>query len=508
MSGETRVASALRLVARGAGVRLVATGVTSVASLVTLALAVRLLGTSDYGRLAFLLTVVALLTGLSRVGWGPAAVRDVSLAAIRQDLARVRQTASAATGLATLASVIGIVAVIAIVPATAEDLPSSTRLLMVVGIALTVVGANAAATATSIARGLGRIALSEVPELAITLARLLIIVALAVAGARTLGPIAVMLAATGIAGVVVSRAVARACIPQPGRRPDATALRTLLRASTPFLLQGLAAMAVARFDVLILGLTAAKADVGQYEGTLRVTERLLQFLPFLLLPQYLPAAAQLWGQGHEEGFRRVYRTVSGITYWLTFPVALVLASFPEPLLRLLYGADFPVAPGLVWLLLLGFFPYAALCTSWSTLASTGATRVLLRVSGLTLAVMLVSGFTLIPAFGPPGAAAATAVSLLTQQVGAAVMLYRRHRVHAFDATLLRMAALSGAFIGIAAVLRGMLLEANTAAVVAGGAMLAATWLVLAWRFSGVRAGPLVDVVRRARVADPAPAALG
>ena len=447
---------ALRAVGAGATVRLVATGVNSAGALASVVVAVRLLGTASYGRLAFLLSIVALLTAMSRVGWGLATVRAVSdTAGGRGADAGVVSTASSVLALAVASSVVGALAIAAIVPWTVRDVDPHTRLLLVAGLSLMVAGTNAAAAASSVARGLGRVVLAETPDLTVTLVRLSIFVLLAVAGVRSFGPIAVMLGATGAAALVVSYSSLRLCL---ARRPrlrdtDRSAVRALLTTSIPFVVQGLAVMTVARFDVLVLGLTGSRLAVGQYEGTLRITERLLQFLPFLLLPQYLPTATRLWRHADGEAFGRLYRTVCTLSLALAVPIVVALAVFPEALLHLLYGRQFPARPALVWILLVGFLPYAVVATSWSALASTGANRVLLRVSVLTFAVMVVTALALIPMFGGMGAAIATAVSILTHQVAAAVALHRRTGVHAFDRRLLGMMAASAVLLAAAIVLR-------------------------------------------------------
>ncbi|MEA2703248.1 MAG: hypothetical protein QOD63_1193 [Actinomycetota bacterium] len=502
--------TALRHLGTGATMRLVATGVNGLCGVATVAVAVRLLGTSAYGRLAFFLTVVALLTGMSRVGWGLATVRGVSVAATADDDAAIRRTGSAATALARLTSVVGVLVLVGVVLTTGLDLDPAARIALAVGLALTVVSANEAAAAASVARGLGRVALAEIPELTVSVIRLALLVLLAVAGARSLGPIGVMLAGTGLAALVAARFVTRACLRQrsglsdvDSSDPHTGAVGDLLRASLPFVVQGLAVMAVARFDVLVLGFTASRSDVGQYEGTLRVVERLLQFLPFLLLPQFLAAAATLWSQGHHADFGRMYRTVSRLSYALAFPVVLALAAFPEAILHALYGDRFPVRSALVWVLLLGFFPYAVLATTWSALASTGATGVLVRVSTLTFVVMLTSALVLIPAFGAIGAAIATALSLVTHQVAVSVFLHRRAGLHAIDAALLRMAAMSIAFLGLALGLRHLLLGSPLWSVTLAVAGLAGAWLAAVWGLGGIRPRAVLDLVRRTAPATPA-----
>jgi len=490
----------LRAVGAGATVRLVATGVNSVGALATVVVAVRLLGTASYGELAFLLSVVALVTAMSRVGWGLATVRAVSDEWGENEAdAGVVSTASSAVALSVASSVVGAAVIAAVVLLTMHDVDPRTRLLLVAGLSLLVAGANAAAASASVARGLGRMVLAEAPDLTVTVVRLSILIVLAAAGARSFGPIAVMLGTTGVAALVAAHRILRLSLPTKPRfrDTDRSAVYGLLRASIPFLVQGLAVMTVARFDVLVLGLTGSRLAVGQYEGTLRIVERVLQFLPFLLLPQYLPTATQLWRHADREAFGRLYRTVCTVCYTLAVPITVALAAFPETLLHLLYGQEFPVRPALVWILLVGFFPYAVVATSWSALASTGANRVLLRVSVLTFTVMVVTALALIPVFGGIGAAVATVVSILTHQVASAVALHRRTGVHAFDRRLLGMMAASAVLLAAAIALRLLLADAPVWSAVLCIALLGAAWLACVSRLGGVGPRGLLDAARNA-----------
>jgi O-antigen/teichoic acid export membrane protein len=496
--GVAAYLAGLESVGAAATVRLVAALLNAVCAVAFVAVAVRLLGTSSYGLIAYFVSIVVLVTGLSRAGWGTATTHAVAAAEGEPERRRVGR---AAMMLSIAASVLGVAVILAMIPSGTHGLDPGSRVLLVAGLVALLVGMNAATAASSVARGLGRAVESETPQLLIAVVRLLVLVAIAATGSRSVGSVSMALAAAGLAGVACSAAIARRYVQTDIREraaPDTARIGLLLRASVPFVMQGLAIMAIARFDVVVLGLTAARASVGQYEGTLRVTERLVQLVPFVLSAQYLPVATALWRDGRRDAFGQLYRTMTGASYWATFPIVVALASFPEPLLHLLYGNDFPVRPELVWVLLAGFLPQAVLATSWTALASTGERRALVRVSALTFVVMLVSAVVLIPWMGPMGAAAATSISLISQQAVAAVALHRHTGVHLVDRSLRSVVARSVLLFLAALGLRAWVLHWSSWWAAAAVVVVSVVWLASVWRIEGIGPARLLSLARARR----------
>jgi O-antigen/teichoic acid export membrane protein len=362
-------------------------------------------------------------------------------------------------------------------------LDGASRGILLCGLIAALVGTNFSAAASSIARGSARPVLSELPHLVIALARLIALLALAVAGSRSLGSVALALGAAGVAGLIVSVASARSCVRAsalPRERPT-PGIRILVTASVPFVLQTVAAMMIARLDVVFLGLVSSPAAVGEYEATLRMTERLFQLVPFLLLAQYLPVATTLWQGGRVEEFERLYRGVTRLSYWVIVPIFITLAAFPEPLLRLVFGASFPVHPQVVWVLVAGLVPNAVLATTWMALAATGERRMLVQVSGLTLVVMVASAALFIPWLGMVGAAAATSVSMLTQQVAAAKALHRRTGIRPMHQKFLGLLAGSALLMLVAFAFRWRIVDGSIWSVALTSAAVLLAWLAWVWR---------------------------
>jgi O-antigen/teichoic acid export membrane protein len=447
--------SARAELASGAAARLAATAVDAVTGLVAVALSVRLLGVSSYGVLAFMLSVVSLLAGLSRAGWGIATTRTVSERVQAGDREAAGRAAAAAVRLAVVTAAVGAAVVVAVSVLGGGGRDRGTALAVGAGLGTLLAGTNLAWATAAVARGLGRVPAAEAPMLVLGIVRL---AALAVVWALARHSLGLVSLAYGLAGATtagVAALLARRFLRElrPAAAPPG-GVRRLLGAAAPFAVQGLASLAITRFDVLVLGLVASSATVGAYEPTLRATERLMQLAPLLGLAQFLPVATRLVAGGDVAGFRDVYRGVTKVCYAVTMLGAIALVAFPERVLTTLYGSSFPAGAHVPWILVAGYLPYAALSPSWVALAASDERRALIEVSGISLATMVVAAVALIPPFGMTGAAAATAVSVAVQQIASARALRAKTGVHAFDRRMVTLVVTSAAVLAVAALVHG------------------------------------------------------
>jgi O-antigen/teichoic acid export membrane protein len=213
--------------------------------------------------------------------------------------------------------------------------------------------------------------------------------------------------------------------------PDLAAARELLVGSLPFAVTGLAMIVISRFDVVILGLTGTRIEVGAYEPALKVVEQAMLLVPLLFIAQYLPVASRAFAGGDNTEFRELYVGVSKIAYVMAFPAVIVFAAFPETILHVLYGPGFPASGLVAWLLLPGFVVNLAFGLNSSALAAVGNRRALARTGAIATAAMIVLALVLVPAFGATGAASATSATYVVLNVVVAFELVRATGVQPF-----------------------------------------------------------------------------
>ena len=142
-------------------------------------------------------------------------------------------------------------------------------------------------------------------------------------------------------------------------------------------------------------------------------------------------------EGNLEGAKHLYHQLTKIGFVLSAPAVLVLAAFPEPVLRMLYGQGFPLQPTLVWVLLIGFVVNLVFGLNGLFLGATGRGKVIAITGGISLAAMVVSAAILVPAFGGLGAATATAIAYVVMNLTTAWALHRTTSIHPFSPDLVR-----------------------------------------------------------------------
>ncbi len=436
-------ARALALVGAGATARLLASGVASIAALAAIAVTLRLLGTSQYGILAFALSVVALVPDLGRIGVAAGAVRGISVATSANDVEGIRDVARGAFTATIALGLVG-AAIVAVVLVSLDQLSLASRLVLGLGLGVMVLGTQFAVATSVIARGLGRVVAVEAPHTVQSVGRLVAVGILAWLGIDTLGAVAVAYAAVAVVAAVLAAVLARRLLGSGVSpfRPAPSSARRLLRLSLPFLVTGLAGFAIGRFDVVVLGLVRPSAEVGAYDPVLRAVERLLLLAPLLFAVQALGVATRMLARGDATAVSHLYHHLTKLGVILSLPAVLVLMAFPEPVLRMLYGAEFPIQPSLVWVLLIGFGVNLVFGMNGLFLGATGRGREIAIAGVASLVTMVVSAVVLIPAFGAVGAAAATSIAYVVLNVVNAWGLHRTTRIRPFRKDLVAILALS------------------------------------------------------------------
>lgn len=418
-------AEGFSLIGLGVGARLVGMAAAALAGLVTTALAVRLLGPTSYGALAFAFSAAALFAGIGRLGLEPAVARSTAILRADDDLSGLVRIARGALTLVAATGVAGTLATLAVVELASHGLGQWTRLALGGLLGLLLYGSNVTAVGAALARGKGRVALMEVSILVPALGKLAAVAALTaldladirwVAAGYAIGAAGGIAAAWGATNLVLGRC--RAFV------PDLGAARDMLEDSLPFAVVGLSVIVISRFDVVVLGLTGTGTEVGVYEPTLKLVEQAMLLVPLLFAAQYLPVASRIFAAGDASEFRDLYIVLSKLVFVMASPAVIVFAAFPETILRALYGPDFPASGLVVWLLLPGFVINLAFGVNSSALTAAGDRRALARTGLVTTAAMAVLALALVPPFGAKGAAAATSATYAILNLVVALALVR------------------------------------------------------------------------------------
>ncbi|MDQ3991222.1 MAG: oligosaccharide flippase family protein [Actinomycetota bacterium] len=474
--GDQPYGAAMRLVGAAALARVSFAAVTAIAGLAATVVSVRLLGPADYGLLAFAIATGGTLSGVAKLGLGLATTRMTAASAAVGDWDAVESTVRGSVTIVYALSAAAALAITAVVvgrgsTATAVSVPVAA------GVSLLILGRNASVAAAAISRALGRVLLMDLPSLLISVLQVAAAVVLSVMAVRSLPLLATGFGVAGLVGTVVSLAIIRAIV--RGKAPViAASLREgarLVVTGAPYAIASAAGYVMARFDVLVLGLSHPNAVVGQYEPVLRLTERLTNLIPLIFMTAFLPAATRFFVSDDVASLNRSFHTSSHVTYVLSVPALLLLGAFPEPVIGTVFGPEVPARPLIVALLLAGYVVNLACGLNLGVLTATGDRKLIGATYVGGLAAMVVFALVLIPPFGAVGAATATAVSYVVLNVLVTWGLYTRYHTHVFTPRYVLTIVTSLLLLAAAIVLRHAL---EIEGFVGGAAMSAGLWL--AW----------------------------
>ena len=121
-----------------------------------MSLAIRLLGLSSYGALAFAISTASLVAGVVRLGLDPGVARTVASLHTTGERDGVEKAVRGAVTLTLIGGAVGACVLCAVFAFAPAGLDTGTRVLFCVSFGALLLGSNAAAVANAVARGHGR----------------------------------------------------------------------------------------------------------------------------------------------------------------------------------------------------------------------------------------------------------------------------------------------------------------------------------------------------------------
>lgn len=200
--------------------------------------------------------------------------------------------------------------------------------------------------------------------------------------------------------------------------------REWLQSAVPFALMGGLGLVNSQTDIVMLGFLTRSSDVGLY----RVASAGAALVPVVLMavnPVIGPTVARLHALGDHEKLRRTVRTGALLAALGAAPALLIYVLLGHLILRGIFGTAYVGA----WLPLVilagGQFVNAAMGPVGLVLNMSGHERDTTWVIAVSALLNVVLNGALIPYFGMTGAATATAISLVFWNVALAWRVRRR-----------------------------------------------------------------------------------
>ena len=223
--------------------------------------------------------------------------------------------------------------------------------------------------------------------------------------------------------------------------------REILNFSLPLLGSDLLGSFRYRADAIILGYMMSVTEVGLYYVCIPVA-RALQLVLTSVNKIFMPSMSELYSKNNFEDLRHIYGRVSLWIFYATFPMFLMICTFPEIIIEALFGEKYISSSGALIILSFGFFINAVSGPFGETFIAIGRPRLNMYASFISLGINIGLMVTFIPIYGLSGAATAASTSLVCGCLFGSGMLYRYSKLQPFRREHLKsIIAISLAFVG-------------------------------------------------------------
>ncbi len=190
---------------------------------------------------------------------------------------------------------------------------------------------------------------------------------------------------------------------------------------------------VVYMDSIMISFFNGTEEVGLYQAALPLAYSLLYVVGALNMVAY-PLFTKLSAAKKSDLIRQGVTLLYKYLFVGMIPLALIIISFPEIAISVLFGAKFIPAANALRVLTIGTLLFSMASFNTSLLIATGHARALSKLAIITALLNVILNFTLIPTMKSTGAAIATTISFALML---ATTLYIVRRVHKVKLPLAR-----------------------------------------------------------------------
>ncbi|WP_158224027.1 oligosaccharide flippase family protein [Halorubrum salipaludis] len=159
-------------------------------------------------------------------------------------------------------------------------------------------------------------------------------------------------------------------------------------------------------DLLLLEPMTGSTEAGIYKTAL-VTAEFVWFIPLAIQRVFIHSTSDMWSQGDTKQITEVASQTTRFVLLLTLLLSLGIASLADPFINLYFGSDYSGAVVPLYLLLPGAVGFAVARPIIGIGQGKGNLRVLVYATGFAAVLNLFLNLVLIPIHGMHGAAVAT-----------------------------------------------------------------------------------------------------
>lgn len=214
--------------------------------------------------------------------------------------------------------------------------------------------------------------------------------------------------------------------------PEAKPLRHTKRwilASLPLVLTEGLYLALLNCDIVLLGMFVSPAEVGIYFAATRIVN-LVTFIYFAVAALAVPKFSELHAKGNRADLQDFVHNIIQWIFWPTLAAVIFILLLGKFALGF-FGADFASGSVLLAILVIGFLARASTGPIEYLLNMTGNQNATAAAYGAAAVLNIILNLILVPRFGLEGAAAATAISLVTASIWLFISVRLRLDITAF-----------------------------------------------------------------------------
>ena len=183
----------------------------------------------------------------------------------------------------------------------------------------------------------------------------------------------------------------------------------IFKFSTPVFVSSIAIVLINYTDTLVITFYKSLSDVALYQVALPTSQLLLVFSNAMIAVA-LPLISGLYAHNKTEEIGKSLKAMNFLLVLLMMPFVIILFSFPEAVIRILFGDSFLGATLALQILSIGMICYSMFAVFQTTLDGIGKPLLNTKIMFLMAGINLLLNIILVPIFGIIGSAIAFFVS--------------------------------------------------------------------------------------------------
>ncbi len=207
-------------------------------------------------------------------------------------------------------------------------------------------------------------------------------------------------------------------------------LKTMAKYGVPLSISSILGGILAQTYALIMPSFADNTMIGSYMTAANFSI-LLTFLSIPIATVLFPAFAKLDPNNEQELVRTVFASSIKYTSILLVPATMILMTLSGPMIGTLYGEKYACGPFFLTIAVIGnLFALLGSLSAGSLLSGVGETRMLMKLSMVTLVIGLPLGFILIPTLGITGLIVANILAGVPSMVWVLYWIWKHYQAKA------------------------------------------------------------------------------